>query len=99
MYQSIIEGFNLELNEDYVGLWQIPAELKKAGVSDKDLLSETLVVIKELVDKGAVVGEFREDVFYEWKINLNDVLIKIREDWQSLGKTPTIGDICWLCKS
>ena len=93
-----IDSFVEEARDDYVGLWQIVHRAKKRATDENDVKAVTLAVIKGLLDRGLAAGNLtQEGGFQPWSgQDLKAVSNRIQQEWQDLGRNPTVDDIAWF---
>ena len=87
-----------EARTDEVGLWLIIASLRdETGITDPMQLREaTLDFVRKFLDSGDVVaGYYRPDGsgVSIWDMSTDDVVARIRQEWDRLGREPNIGEI------
>lgn len=89
-----------ECREDDVGLWVLIWHLERAfpEKTEGEIRSVTLELATQLLHvKGIRAGQFNEKgVFEYWEGTPNEIIARIRKEWDMLGKTPDIGDIMWF---
>lgn len=92
--------------DDDIGLWLI---IKRVAKDDYIIDSvpewgrqKTLEVLRDLLQNGLIgAGNFqaKDSGGYEFqplKLSTDEVINYIEREWDELGKTPNIGDICWF---
>jgi hypothetical protein len=101
---SVFKGIVDECREDYVGLWVVVKDVRRA-IPDPptNIVDTTLALIKRLLLEGDIIaGNFNTDIdndFHEWKMPIDEIIAKIRREWEELGQDPTGGDIVWFTTS
>jgi len=95
---SITEQIIAECRDDYVGLWSIVRRIRNAGMSENvKAIETTLALLTELLtQRRIIVGQFVDHEFREWKMNPEEVVVKIQREWTELGRDPNIGEIAWF---
>ncbi len=87
-----------ECKEDEVGLWYIIKNVRR-DLKLKDAAEVrriTLELIKELLESGNVQAGYYapdESGFEPWSIPVDEIIRRINEAWNKLGREPNIGDI------
>jgi len=101
--EAVAESFMSELQDDYVGLWAIVWEVKRAepDAAEADVRRITMSVVAAMLRSGEVaVGEFDSSrTFCRWAGSPVDLQERIGARWNDLGREPNIGDICWFAPS
>ena len=99
---TIKEDILIECAEDYVGLWALAWEFRNAD-SKRDALEirqKTIQLIKELLNDNLIkVGNFNvnEERFFEvWELSPTEIIKRIENEWDALGREPSIGEIVWF---
>jgi hypothetical protein len=98
MTSDLISELIAEAKADEVGLWLIIAKLRdEGGITDPtQLRAATLDFVRRFLDSGQVVaGYYRADRngIAIWDMPTADVVSRISEEWDYLGRVPSIGDI------
>ena len=90
----------VEMKDDYVGVWEIARLVRsELGVDDPIGIREiTLQVSEEMLMHGWIRPGVatKSGEFEPWDTNPGTTLATIVEDWEKLGRTPTVGDIAWF---
>ncbi|MDB4977982.1 MAG: hypothetical protein JWM56_168 [Candidatus Peribacteria bacterium] len=104
-YESIKEALIRESKEDDIGLWWIVGSVSGEVCTDSvlrgdELCMATLGMVRDLLEAGMVAGfPVRPDGKYSfktWNISHDEIISKIKKEWQELGREPTVGEIVWL---
>lgn len=97
LYRSIL----LSCADDYTGLWEVIRDVK--GSYEHAALANvrqiTLMVVKSLLERGLIRAGFPKrdgSGFEEWDLSLDQTMLRIEQEWNELGREPTIGDIVWF---
>jgi hypothetical protein len=89
-----------EAKRDWVGLWRIVRGVQAllgGEAPPGNVRSKTISVCRRLLTAGLAAGQFSSDQeFLVWDSAPDETLRRIQEEWDELGRTPTIGDICWF---
>ncbi len=91
---------------DYTGLWLVITRVNKDAYS-LDKLPEwvhqkTIEVIRYLLQSGLIeTGNFEAEdsggfKFQPIPLPIDEVIKYIEREWDELGRTPNIGDVCWF---
>jgi hypothetical protein len=97
--QSIADNFYQELHEDYVGLWEIVGRVSQdAELAQSEVRKSVLSIVADLLRRENVVaGKFKSRRFVEWNEVPEQVIKRIDQAWDSLGRSPNIADdVCWF---
>jgi hypothetical protein len=106
---SIARDFLTECGEDYVGLWSLVWQIRRAGMADDSaVMNAALAVVTPLLKERKIsAGQFvgRElcssrlvdkHGFEEWKMDPQHVVARIEKEWTQLGRDPGLGEIVWF---
>jgi hypothetical protein len=89
-----------EMKDDYVGLWEIVRLVRsELGLEDPAAIREdTLHIIEQMLMQGWIRPGVATDAgdFEAWETDPGRALLTIGEDWDRLGRMPTVGDIAWF---
>jgi len=54
-------------------------------------------IISNVLQEGLmVIGDVTGDGFKEWNMTSTEALDRIAREWKALGRSPNLGEICWL---
>jgi hypothetical protein len=91
-----------ELKEDYMGLWEV-ARLVGAELATDDeaaIHENTLQIVESMLMHGLIRpgAPTDEGDFLPWAEaeNPGKALLRISEEWERLGRLPSLGDITWF---
>jgi hypothetical protein len=97
---QIARDFLEEVNDDYVGLWSLIQRVKDATPENlrSQVRETTLTILSNLFSNHLIqAGTFTtEGDFVKWNISPEEVLERIKHEWQRLGHEPDIGDVVWF---
>ena len=99
LVKRLADKFELEVRDDWVGLWEIVGSLEKLAADQVTLLDQTIEVVRALLERGFVAGNLTRSApgFEPWPDQRPDAIIqRIRSEWLALGRIPTIGDIAYF---
>lgn len=87
--------------DDWVGLWELVRLVReREGQEAQDSVVRELVldlITQLLDDEEIVVGALIEGAgFRPWDSASAEAIDRIRASWDSLGRDPNIGEICWI---
>ena len=89
-----------ECHEDYVGLWELVKDVKRAfpEASAREVQKTTLELVRDLLSTGrAVAGDLSNDGdFCDWRLSVDLCVARVREEWDRLGHEPNIAEVVWL---
>jgi hypothetical protein len=91
---------------DDTGLWlvlrRICGDEYYFGTIPHWLRQKAINIIRDLLSSGLIVagnfevGELEKHRFIPMLIPVNEIVEFIEQEWNSLGRTPSLGDICWF---
>jgi hypothetical protein len=89
-----------ELTDDYLGMWDV-AQLARDELETEDdtiFFESTMSVIETMLGQGLIrPGLARSDGRFEaWELAPGRAALRIREEWELLGRIPTLGEIAWF---
>ena len=93
---------NRELEEDFVEVWKISWHLRRLlpKASDDEIRDSGAVVLTNLTDSGAILGDLLEDgAFVPRSGNASDLIAELLASWRDLGRDPNMGELGWLVKN
>jgi hypothetical protein len=97
---EIAENFINEAANDYVGLWAIaPAVRRDLRLSsNEDVKAHTLDVIRVLLNRGLLPGDYLKTGFYFWRErDAASIIARIDREWDPVNGDPLLGDSsCWF---
>jgi hypothetical protein len=98
-YDELKEALLSGLPADYLGLWQIAALLRHAGLTSfvERRRAGLLLVRDLLLNHHLVAGSLGENgTFDPWPLEPDKALARIEEEWLARHDDPNINDICWF---
>ena len=94
---NLAKSIKLELEEDFVGLWQLYNEARNAKIKENLIPQLVLDTVHELlINTNILVGIFHQNKFVEWDCHRSEIINRIIYELQKLNREPNIGDICWF---
>ncbi len=99
LLKRLADELELEAKDDWVGLWEIVSSLEELSPDEATLREWTLDVVRKLLDRGFIAGDSIYSVhpFRPWPDQRPEAIIeRIRSEWLTLGRIPTIGDIVYF---
>jgi len=90
---------------DYLGFWLVVKRVAKDAYSDtlpEWVRPKTLEAIRYLLQSGLIeAGNFEHEDSGSYKFQpmllpVDEVIRYIEREWDELGRTPNISDICWF---
>jgi hypothetical protein len=103
--QSFVSSFAHECKDDFVGLWSILWESKRAfpEIGGPETRAVTLQIVRGLLESGQVaVGDFdSQRRFAPWPATspLDATIAELERRWTELGRDPDIGDCAWFTQA
>jgi hypothetical protein len=96
----IAAAFIAECKNDFVGLWALAWEIRRA-FPEYDVTQRREATMRVarlmLVSGNIMIGDFdRDKRFVAWPIQGVSALELLEEVWDTLGREPDIGDLCWF---
>ena len=93
-----VNSFVKEAHEDCVGLWQVVRRAKRRATDEEDVKTLSRAMIESLLERGLVAGNLtKEGGFQPWSGQDSKAVVnRIQQEWQDLGRDPTIDDIAWF---
>jgi hypothetical protein len=98
---EIVADVLSECEEDHVGLWRfVTAVQYDLGLREPaEIRKVTLELVSRLLDYPAIEAGFPTPDgrhFTPWRMSKASILQRIEQEWDALGRLPTIGDIVWF---
>lgn len=94
------EGIILEGLEDYIGLWEFTAFVRRSLSTDNEVAirSTVLALANELLERGVMVTGFPtpEGGFEPEESEPGEIVERIEREWRELGRMPDLGEIIWF---
>ncbi len=100
-HEEAVDDLLEECRVDHVGLWElISAAYHDLGLTSPGAIRAATMRLARslLVDRGVRAGFPSRDGrgFLPWNLQPDEALRRIDEEWDALGREPTIGDIVWF---
>jgi hypothetical protein len=101
--ESLVSSLMAELEDDYVGLWLLVKQVRRAFPEDDphEIRSKTLSLIWFLLQTGSVEAGFPSTDrpgFVPWTMKPYGIVSRIAAEWKNLGRDPTIGEVVWFTR-
>lgn len=97
---KILEALAEECKEDYVGLWEVVKQVRRAfpDAEAGEIQAISLDLVRDLLRSGqAVAGDLsNEGQFLDWRLDVDRAVERIGEEWDRLGRDPNISEVVWL---
>jgi hypothetical protein len=102
-YNKLLKELLVECEEDHVGLWSIIHDIHcELGENDPcEVQQIALGLIDKLFDDPRMAAGFPADDgrgFLPWDLSKSEILSRIKNEWDVLGREPDIGDIVWFTR-
>jgi hypothetical protein len=99
--EGVVAQLLVECEDDHVGLWEVINAVEfDLGVHDPSKLrAASLEIVRSLLDHPGIEAGFPTPDgrhFTPWKMSHNNIIKRIEQEWDALGRLPTIGDIVWF---
>lgn len=94
---DVVQGLLAEVEEDWVGLWQIPSGLahRRPGADNAEIRRLGERVVRALVAAGLRVGGIESGPgFTPWEGD--DTVEQVLALWDRLGRPPTLNEDVWF---
>jgi hypothetical protein len=85
--------------EDWVDAAEVAWVARSVGGATADGLvcDLSIGIISEVLQKGLMVaGDVTDNGFKKWNMTSTEALDRITREWKALGRSPHLGEICWL---
>lgn len=86
--------------DDYTGIWEFALDVQQQypEANRSQIQSETLVLIRDLLEAGYIIaGDLKDNVgVIPWPSPVEETIRRIKQEWDSLGREPTIWEIVWF---
>ncbi len=70
------------------------------AASDEDVLDLAIAVIEEVVTRALMqIGDVTDGGFFEWDVSAQDAVERVAREWRALGRSPDLGEVCWLANT
>lgn len=99
----ILSAIRRELDDDFVGLWEI-IRLARDGsdaMADEAVRALTLRIVRDLLqDETVYAGDTALDfrTLAPWNLSVDETLERINKAWDSLGREPNVWEIVTFAK-
>ena len=104
--RDLASSFADEAQRDYVGIPHVVAAVREAApeLDDGGRRDAVLALVAMLLGRGLVIGTFRQVsaasapdyVFERWPDANDELLARLRRDWDALGRDPEEGELAWI---
>lgn len=65
--------------------------------SDDEVRIESINLIGTALRDGLMrVGDVTDGGFFPWEASIDQALRRVEASWQELGRSPDLGEVCWL---
>lgn len=100
---EIADDYSRHARSDFVGLWQIASRVREdLGLTNNaDVRTETLLVVKRLLEGGFRPGDYLRTGFAPWdETSADSIIARISNEWDTGRGAPTLADpICWFARA
>lgn len=99
--EDVWNGARRELEDDYVGLWELVRRLRRRlpDLDDQGVRNHVLVMIDRGLRRGeaeAGNGAIPGGLENVWSEPIDEIVERIRREWSLLARDPIPGEIVWL---
>jgi hypothetical protein len=88
--------------DDWIQAAEVASVVKShsgQGMADS-IDSMALEVIGQLLRRKLMIaGDLTPEGFAEWNMPAGAAVDRIVRDWKALGRSPDLGEVCWLCNT
>lgn len=98
----MIDQLLLRGSDDWVTAADVAWVAKSVGgaTSDHEIQELALAAITEVVTRGLMqVGDVTDGGFFEWEETPDEALETVARAWRALGRSPDLGEVCWLANT
>lgn len=96
--------------DDWVGAWEVASvvESMASGANEVEVRDSAFLLIRQvlshgLMEIGDVAGTGSHPVyvhdscrFQPWGLPVERSMERVEQEWNALGRSPTLGEVCWL---
>ena len=104
--RDLARGLAEEAQRDYVDLSRVVAAVREAApeLDEGGRRDAVLALVALLLARGLVIGTFRQVsavsapdwLFERWPDARDELLARLRRDWEALGRDPEEGELAWV---
>jgi hypothetical protein len=86
--------------------WSVPwilikyVRLNDPEANDKTIQARTLAILRDLLDveyiRAGDLVDFKNDTFIPWNLSVDQIIDRIRLEWDALGRDPKPWEIVWF---
>lgn len=98
----MIDELLLRGADDWVPAAEVAWVAKSTGgaASDEEVLDTSIAAIRHVVMNGLMeVGDVTDGGFFAWDMDPRGAVEKVARDWRALGRSPDLGEVCWLANT
>lgn len=95
-------NFLIACADDWCGPWLLVLDVRKATpeADDRTIQSQTLAILRDLLAAGYIragdLVDFKNDTFIPWDMAVDQMIERIRLEWDALGRDPKPWEIVWF---
>lgn len=99
---SLHKSFLVYCADDWSGPWLLVTDVQLAdpAADDRTVKERTLAVLRDLLQAGYIKAgdlvNFKEDTFIQWEMPVDQIIDRIRREWDALGRDPKPWEIVWF---
>lgn len=85
--------------DDYVGLWELVCHADRAGIKNPQEMQRLILpFIFDMLSQGMIEAgvPFKGGDFKKSDGQPNELILKIKNDWDALGREPNPGEVIWF---
>ena len=96
------KNFLVACADDWSGPWLLAGDVREADPSadDKTVKIRTLKIIRDLLSaryiRAGDLVDFKNDKFIPWDLTVDQIIGRIRQEWDALRRDPKPWEIVWF---
>jgi hypothetical protein len=98
----MIDDLLLRGSDDWVTAAEVAWLAKSVGgaTSDQEIEQVAFAAMSDVLRSGLMqVGDVTDGGFFEWDVSPDDALERVIREWRGLGRSPELGEVCWLANT
>jgi hypothetical protein len=101
---KLINEILIHGNDDWVMAAEVVSiviEIEGTSYKEKEKIKAiSFELIRHVVHEELMtIGDVRKGVFKQWEVSMDEAINKVENKWESLGRNPDLGEVCWLCNT
>jgi hypothetical protein len=98
-FDRLVNDFYAESGGDLVGLWELAKEVEELIGAGSAVQDDSTAIVRALLARGLRAGTppYSIDGYEPWPDQHPDAVVdRIRQEWDQLGRMPSLPDIVWF---